>query len=63
MGTSEDPQFSEWQKMIKEERKRALRREKYFSCFALFVVMLILSIVASVVSLIILGVIEVTHYL
>jgi hypothetical protein len=63
MGTSEDPQFSEWEKMVKERREKDLRRQKYFSCFALFVVILVLAIVASVVSLIILGAIEVTHYL
>lgn len=63
MGTSEDPQFSEWERMVKERREKELRRQKCFSCFALFVVILSLAIVASVVSLIILGVIEVTHYL
>ena len=63
MGTSEDPQFSEWQKMVRERRKNELRRQKCFSCFALFVMILIMTIVASAVSLIILGVIEVAHYL
>ena len=63
MGTSEDPQFSEWERMVKERREKELRRQKCFSCFALFVVILSLAIVASVVSLIILGIIEVTHYL
>ena len=49
-------------KQIYEERKKARRREKYFSCFALFIAMLCLVLVACALAAIIVGIIEVIHY-
>jgi len=63
MGTSDEQKISEWHKCAIEGRKRALRREKYLSCFAVFVVVICLALIACVVSLIVLGAVELTHYL
>jgi len=60
MGTSEE---KKWCKMVKEERRKALRREKRLSCFALIILVFCLIFVACVVCLILLGVIEATYYL
>jgi hypothetical protein len=49
--------------MVKEERRKALRREKRLSCFALIILVFCLIFVACVVCLIVLGVVEAACYL
>jgi len=49
-------------KQIYEERRKARRREKYLSCFAVFIMMLCLVVVACVLGLFIIGIIEAIHY-
>ena len=60
---SEEQKIKEWQIQANKGRAKALRRERYFYCFAVFVFMFCLVLVASVISLIVLGIIEVIHYL
>ena len=60
MGTSVE---KKWCKMVKEERRKALRREKRLSCFALIILVFCLIFVACVVCLIVLGVVEAACYL
>jgi len=63
MNTSEEQKISKWHKYANEGRKKALRREKYLSGFAVLIVIICLAITACVLSLIILGIIEAIHYL
>ena len=60
MGTSEE---KKWCKMIKEERRKALKREKRYSCFALIIVVICLVFAASIICFVVLGAIEVIQYL
>ena len=59
---SEEQKIKEWHRQAAVGRKRALRREKYLSCFAVFIAMLCLVLVACALAAIIVGIIEVIHY-
>ena len=50
-------------KQIYEERRKARRKEKYYSCFVVFIAMLCLVVIACVLSLFVVGIIEAIHYL
>ena len=63
MATSDEQKISEWPKCLAEGRKRALRREKYLSGFAVLVVVVCLALIACVLSFIVLGAIEVIQNL
>jgi hypothetical protein len=60
---SEEQKVSEFHKCIAEGRKRALRREKYLSGFAVLVVVVCLALIACVLGFIVLGAIEVIRNL
>ena len=60
---SEEQKIKERHRQANEGRKKALRREKYLSGFAVLIIIICLAITAAVLSLIILGVIEAIHYL
>ena len=60
---SENKKNEGWYKQIYEARKRARRREKYFSCLAVFVVIVCLAFVASLLGLLVVGVVELINYL
>jgi len=52
-----------WYMQIYEARKRARRREKYYSCFAVFVVIVCLVLVATLLCFVIVGAVEAFNYL
>jgi hypothetical protein len=60
---TEEQKINEFHKCVVERRKRALRREKYLSGFAVLVVVVCLALIACVLSFIVLGAIEVIQNL